>query len=72
MLVLSRRIGEEIVIGDATIRITVVDLGRNRVRLGIDAPENVVVDREEIHRLWKEFHSDSIPEDSSRSQETFD
>lgn len=69
MLVLSRRIGEEIVIGDATIRITVVDLGRNRVRLGIAAPKDVVVDREEIHRLRMEFHEDSLASESSQSKE---
>jgi carbon storage regulator len=48
MLVLSRRLGEEIVI-DGHIRITVVEIQGNRVRLGISAPPSVSVDRKEIH-----------------------
>ena len=48
MLVLSRKIGEEIVIGD-NIRIKVVDIHGGKVRIGIVAPKDVVVDRQEIH-----------------------
>ena len=48
MLVLSRRVGEEIVI-DGGIRVTVVSVQGERVRLGIKAPPHVVVDRAEIH-----------------------
>jgi carbon storage regulator len=48
MLVLTRRIGETIVI-DGSIRVTVVAIQEGRVRLGVTAPESVRVDREEIH-----------------------
>jgi carbon storage regulator len=48
MLVLSRRIGEEIVI-DGSIRVTVMAIRGNRVRIGIIAPEFVRVDRDEVH-----------------------
>lgn len=48
MLVLSRKPGEQIVIGD-NIRITVVSLGPGRVKVGIEAPSTVKVDRAEIH-----------------------
>lgn len=48
MLVLSRKPGEQIVIGD-NIRITVVSLGPGRVKVGIEAPGTVRVDRAEIH-----------------------
>ncbi len=48
MLILSRRVGEEIVIGD-TIRVTVLTVHGDRVRLGILAPKEVVVDRQEVH-----------------------
>jgi carbon storage regulator len=48
MLVLARRIGEEIVI-DGDIRLTVVSVRGKTVRLGIAAPPSVPVDREEIH-----------------------
>ena len=48
MLVLTRRRGEEVVIGN-DIRIRVTGLQRNCVRLGITAPESVRVDRAEVH-----------------------
>jgi carbon storage regulator len=48
MLVLTRRPGEQIVIG-GNIRITVVSVKGDRVRIGIEAPPTVLVDREEIH-----------------------
>ena len=47
MLVLTRRIGEQIVI-DKNIRITVVAVQGNKVRLGIAAPPDVLVDRQEV------------------------
>jgi len=49
MLVLSRRQSETIVIGD-TIRVQVLEISGGRVRLAIEAPHSVSVDREEI---WK-------------------
>ena len=48
MLVLTRGPGEEIVI-DGTIRVVVVAVKGDRVRLGIQAPESVRVDRQEVH-----------------------
>lgn len=47
MLVLTRKPGEQIVIGN-NIRITIVGVGPGRVKLGIEAPANVRVDRSEI------------------------
>lgn len=47
MLVLMRRVGETICIGDDTT-VTVKAVDRNRVRLGINAPKTVSVDRKEI------------------------
>lgn len=47
MLVLSRKLGEKIWIGD-DICITVVDIDRGKIRLGIEAPKNVPVNREEL------------------------
>jgi carbon storage regulator len=48
MLVLTRRIGETIVI-DGDIRVTVIAVQGGRIRLAIAAPPAVTVDREEIH-----------------------
>lgn len=53
MLVLSRRVGEEIVIGD-NVRIVVVKIERGRVKLGVEAPGSVPVDREEIRQRRRE------------------
>ena len=47
MLVLSRKVNEEIVI-DGDIRVTVLEIQGNRVRLGIAAPEQVAIRRGEI------------------------
>ena len=49
MLVLSRRLGEQIVIG-GDIRIQVVAIQGNKVRIGITAPPGIRVDREEIRK----------------------
>ena len=54
MLVLTRRIGEKIVIGE---NVTVVLLGvkGHQIRIGVDAPRDVPVNRDEIHqRILKE------------------
>jgi len=47
MLVLSRKLGEKICIGE-NICITVVDIDRGKIRLGIEAPRNVPVFRQEL------------------------
>jgi carbon storage regulator len=48
MLVLTRRLNEAIVI-EGGIRVTVVGVKGDKVRLGVEAPESVRVDREEVH-----------------------
>jgi len=48
MLVLMRKRGETVVIG-GKVRVTIVDVDGNRVRLGIVAPPEVRVDRQEVH-----------------------
>ena len=54
MLVLSRKVGEEIVI-NGNIRLKIVKVDGNKVRIGITAPSDVIVDRREIHDRKQEW-----------------
>lgn len=53
MLVLTRKRDESIIIGDE-IRVTVVDVRGDQVKLGIDAPRSIPVHREEIYKEIQE------------------
>ncbi len=48
MLILTRRVGESLVIGDS-VAVTVLAIKGNQVRLGVKAPREVAVHREEVH-----------------------
>jgi carbon storage regulator len=48
MLVLTRRVGQTIVI-DGRIRVMVADVKGDKVRIGIDAPSSIRIDRQEVH-----------------------
>jgi carbon storage regulator len=61
MLVLARKIGEEIII-DEEICITIVDIRGDRVRLGITAPRDTRIDRREIHGRRKRSSSEEEAE----------
>ncbi|HLS99326.1 MAG: carbon storage regulator CsrA [Porticoccaceae bacterium] len=49
MLILTRRVGETLVVGD-DITVTVLGVKGNQVRLGVNAPKDVSVHREEIYQ----------------------
>lgn len=48
MLILTRRVGESLIIGDDVV-VNVLGVKGNQVRIGVDAPKNVSVHREEIY-----------------------
>ena len=49
MLILSRQVGETIMIGD-NVTVTVLGIKGNQIRIGINAPDDVSIHREEIYR----------------------
>ena len=63
MLILTRRVGETLMIGD-DVTITVLGVKGNQVRIGVNAPKEVAVHREEIYqRIQKEKTGDDIESD---------
>jgi carbon storage regulator len=64
MLILTRRIGETLMVGD-DVTITVLGVKGNQVRIGVNAPKDVAVHREEIYqRIQKERNGDEDPDGS--------
>ena len=55
MLVLTRKVGEEIVIGD-NVRVRIVAVQNKRVRLGITAPQQLPVHRDEVHQRLQDIN----------------
>ena len=75
MLILTRRVGETIMVGD-TVTFTVLGVKGNQVRCGINAPKEVPVHREEIyeriHREREETGTEGGPHDSHDSHDSHD
>ena len=53
MLILTRRVGESLFINDDEVAVTVLGVKGNQVRLGIDAPDDVSILREEVYQRKK-------------------
>ncbi|MEP7185644.1 MAG: carbon storage regulator CsrA [Rhodanobacter sp.] len=65
MLILTRRVGETLMIGDE-VTVTVLGVKGNQVRIGINAPKTVSVHREEIYqRIKGETEASSVPDESA-------
>ena len=67
MLILTRRVGETIMIGD-DVTITVLGVKGNQVRVGINAPKSIAVHREEIYERIKREHAAEAAEKAERKR----
>lgn len=69
MLILTRRVGESLMIGD-DINVTVLGIRGNQVRIGVNAPKDVSVHREEIYqRIQQEKTGDTESQDNQEGDE---
>jgi carbon storage regulator len=64
MLILTRRVGETLMIGD-DVTVTVLGVKGNQVRIGVNAPKDVAVHREEIYDRIKQEGGESNPSQGS-------
>ncbi|EED34668.1 carbon storage regulator [Luminiphilus syltensis NOR5-1B] len=64
MLILTRKVGESLMIGD-DVTITVLGVKGNQVRIGVKAPRDVAVHREEILNRIQDAEADTDPEQNS-------
>jgi len=65
MLILTRRVGETLNIGDE-VQVTVLGIKGNQVRIGVNAPKDVAVHREEIYERIQKERETGVAEDTSK------
>lgn len=66
MLILTRRVGESVMIGDE-VTVTVLGVKGNQVRLGVNAPRNVAVHREEIYQRIADEQPETAAADAAET-----
>ena len=71
MLILTRRVGETVMIGN-DVTVTILGVKGNQVRVGINAPKNVAVHREEIYERIKREQQGGDPQGESQDNEPAD
>jgi len=71
MLILTRRVGETLMIGD-NITVTILGVKGNQVRVGVDAPRDVSVHRQEIYERIQDQPPGSRPEPRDDSDDAAD
>jgi carbon storage regulator len=70
MLILTRRVGETVMIGN-DVTVTILGVKGNQVRVGINAPKNVAVHREEIYeRIKREKQGDGQGDSQGEAQDS--
>jgi carbon storage regulator len=61
MLILTRKVGEKLIIGDdSEVTVVVLGIAGNQVRIGIDAPKDIAVHREEIYQRIQNEKNEAI------------